>query len=221
MKVWRSHLATLNCHYGKSAWSFFHFLLIIYFMACTNIIFVYQIFTLVKGFILINVPWLAQRTKIYTCLHWKIDHDNLVNRNLQMWIKIWWFISQIGHETTNKGHTPFIIPYTRIAMYSKKFMPNILFVNICSRALSVCLLSVNICEPKWPITNMAWVRAWLCKLQKGCTRFAAASDKVYQLLAHGRWFYLGIPASSTTKNGGHDISEILLKVALNTIYQIK
>jgi hypothetical protein len=106
-------------------------------------------------------------------------------------------------------------------MYSKKFMPNILFVNICSRALSVCLLSVNICEPKWPITNMAWVRAWLCKLQKGCTRFAAASDKVYQLLAHGRWFYLGIPASSTTKNGGHDISEILLKVALNTIYQIK
>ena len=27
-----------------------------------------------------------------------------------------------------------------------------------------------------PITNTAWVR--LCKLQKGCTRLAAASDKV-------------------------------------------
>jgi hypothetical protein len=25
------------------------------------------------------------------------------------------------------------------------------------------------------------------KLQKGCTRLAAASDKAYQLLAHGRW----------------------------------
>ena len=34
-----------------------------------------------------------------------------------------------------------------------------------------------------PITNTAWARAQLCKLQKGCTRLAAASDKVYQLLA--------------------------------------
>jgi hypothetical protein len=63
------------------------------------------------------------------------------------------------------------------------------------------------------ITNTAWVLARLCKLQKGCTRLAAASDKVYQLLAHGRWFS---PASSTTKTGRHDIAEILLKVALNT-----
>ena len=36
---------------------------------------------------------------------------------------------------------------------------------------------------------MAWVRAQLCKLQKGCTR----------------WFSLGTPASSTTKTGGHDM----------------
>jgi hypothetical protein len=47
--------------------------------------------------------------------------------------------------------------------------------------------------------------------------FLAASDKVYQLLAHGRWFSPGTPASSTTKTGRHDIAEILLKVALNTI----
>jgi hypothetical protein len=40
--------------------------------------------------------------------------------------------------------------------------------------------------------------------------------KVYQLLAHGRWFFPGTPASSTTKTGRHDIAEILLKVALNT-----
>jgi hypothetical protein len=45
---------------------------------------------------------------------------------------------------------------------------------------------------------------------------AAASDKVYQLLALGRWFSPGTPASSTTKTGRHDIAEILLKVALNT-----
>jgi hypothetical protein len=67
---------------------------------------------------------------------------------------------------------------------------------------------------------MAWVRARLCKLQKGCTRLTAASDKAYQLLAHGRWFSPGTPASSTTKTGRHDIAEILLKVALSTINQI-
>jgi hypothetical protein len=41
---------------------------------------------------------------------------------------------------------------------------------------------------------------------------------VYQLLAHGQWFSPGISASSTIKT---DIAEILLKVALNTINQIK
>jgi len=34
------------------------------------------------------------------------------------------------------------------------------------------------------------------------------------LLAHGRWFSPGTPASSTAKAGRHDIAEILLKVAL-------
>jgi hypothetical protein len=44
----------------------------------------------------------------------------------------------------------------------------------------------------------------------------AASDKIYQLLVHGRWFSPATPASSTTKTGRHEIAEILLKVALNT-----
>ena len=64
------------------------------------------------------------------------------------------------------------------------------------------------------ITNTAWVRARFVNHKKGCIRLAAASDKVYQLLAHGRWFSPGTPASSTTKTGRHDIAEILLKVAL-------
>ena len=58
-----------------------------------------------------------------------------------------------------------------------------------------------------PITNMAWVRAQFVNYKKRCTRLAAASDKVYQLLAHGQWFS---PASSTTKTGLRDIAEILL-----------
>jgi hypothetical protein len=57
-----------------------------------------------------------------------------------------------------------------------------------------------------------------CKLQKRVHLICShkTSDKVYQLLAHGRWFSSGNPASSTTKTGRHDIAEILLKVALNT-----
>ena len=50
--------------------------------------------------------------------------------------------------------------------------------------------------------------------KEGCTRLAAASDKVYQMLAQGRWFSPDTPTSSTTKTGRHDIAEILLKVAL-------
>ena len=57
--------------------------------------------------------------------------------------------------------------------------------------------------------------------KKECTRLATASDKVYQMLAHSRWLSPGNPASSATKTGRHDIAEILLKVALSTINQIK
>jgi hypothetical protein len=39
----------------------------------------------------------------------------------------------------------------------------------------------------------------LVNYKKGCTRLAAASDKAYQLLAHGRWFSLGNIAESGIK----------------------
>jgi hypothetical protein len=52
-------------------------------------------------------------------------------------------------------------------------------------------------------------------------QLTAASDKVYQLLAQGRWFSPGTPACSTTKTGRHDITEILLKATLNTNIQIQ
>jgi hypothetical protein len=42
-------------------------------------------------------------------------------------------------------------------------------------------------------------------------------DKVCQWLATGRWFSSDTPVSSTNKTDCHDITEILLKVALNTI----
>ena len=44
-------------------------------------------------------------------------------------------------------------------------------------------------------------------------------DKVCQLLVIGQWFSQGTLVSSTNKTDCHDITEILLKVALNTITQ--
>ena len=46
---------------------------------------------------------------------------------------------------------------------------------------------------------------------------ATSYDKAYQWLATGRWFSLNTPASSTNKTDHHEKTEILVKVALNTI----
>jgi hypothetical protein len=43
----------------------------------------------------------------------------------------------------------------------------------------------------------------------------------FQSLATGWWFSQGTPVSSTHKTDCHDITEILLKVAFNTINQPK
>ena len=47
--------------------------------------------------------------------------------------------------------------------------------------------------------------------------YTTLSDKVCQLLSAGRWFSPGTPVSSTNTTDLHDITEILLTVALNTI----
>jgi len=44
-------------------------------------------------------------------------------------------------------------------------------------------------------------------------------DKVCLLLTTGWWFSPGTPVSSNNKTDRHDITEILLKVALNAINQ--
>ena len=54
----------------------------------------------------------------------------------------------------------------------------------------------------------------------GCDRMVVRFVTTYlcnQVLAAGRWFSQGTPISSTNKTDRHNITEILLKVALNTI----
>ena len=62
-------------------------------------------------------------------------------------------------------------------------------------------------------TSMLWV---LISNRMRCTTLC---DKVCQWLATSRWFSPGPPVSSTKKSDRHDITEILLEVALNTIKQ--
>jgi hypothetical protein len=64
-----------------------------------------------------------------------------------------------------------------------------------------------------PITTLLWVRILI---RARCTPLC---DKVCQRLATGLWFSLGSPVSSTNKTDCHNITEILLKVALNIIKQ--
>jgi hypothetical protein len=58
---------------------------------------------------------------------------------------------------------------------------------------------------------MLWVQI---SIRVKCTTLC---DKVCRWLPTGRWFSLGSPVSSTNKTDCHDITEIVLKVALNTI----
>ena len=78
--------------------------------------------------------------------------------------------------------------------------------------------NITIFIPDWinSIEYLIYYGVVFNKLKKWCTQLAAASDKVYQLLAHDRWFSPSTPASSATKTGRQEIAEILLKVALNT-----
>jgi len=63
------------------------------------------------------------------------------------------------------------------------------------------------------ISQLTWVRIRYMRVVFNTTLY----DKVCQWLVAGRWFSPGTPVSSTNKTDRHDITEILLKMAWNTI----
>ena len=85
--------------------------------------------------------------------------------------------------------------------------------------------------PSWSWSYGNWIDNYLCnqclsplKLwvrtqHMGDVLDTTLCDKVCQWLATGRWFSTGTLVSSTNKTDRHVITEILLKVALNTINQ--
>ena len=83
--------------------------------------------------------------------------------------------------------------------------------------------------PSWPWSYGSWIYNYLCNqclsplilwiwisIRVRCT---TVCDKVCQWLATGQWFSQGPPFSSTHKTVCHNITETLLKVALNAIKQ--
>jgi hypothetical protein len=76
---------------------------------------------------------------------------------------------------------------------------NLIYNYLCSQCLSPLML---------------WVRI---SIRARCTTLC---DKVFQWFATGQGFSPGPLVSSTNKTDHHNITEILLKVALNTINQI-
>ena len=75
-------------------------------------------------------------------------------------------------------------------------------------------------KKKYKETNNDLQNARLCRLQKGCTRLAATSDISLPVASPWSVVISGDSGSFTTKTNCHDIAEILLKMALNTINQI-
>jgi hypothetical protein len=81
--------------------------------------------------------------------------------------------------------------------------------------------------PSWSWSYGSWIYNYLCNqwlsplmlwvrilIRARCTTLC---DKVCQWLVTGRWFSPGPPVPSTNKTDCRDITEILLKVVLNTI----
>ena len=78
----------------------------------------------------------------------------------------------------------------------------------------------------WQWSYSSWIYNYLCNqclslmllvripIRLRCTTLC---DKFCQWFTTGRWFSPGPPVSSTNKTDSHDITKILLKVALNTV----
>jgi hypothetical protein len=87
-------------------------------------------------------------------------------------------------------------------------------------------------RPSWSWSYGSWIYNYLClsplrlwvqtPFMARCSLYnITLCDKVCQWLATVRWFSPGTAVSSTNKTDLHDITEILLKVALNNINQTR
>jgi hypothetical protein len=92
--------------------------------------------------------------------------------------------------------------------------------NIKDRATRTTLkLGMNSGTPEGLADRAPLVTPIVLPLNSVPICFTTLCNKVSQCLATGWWFSPDPPVSSTNKTDHHDITEILLEVALNTIKQ--
>jgi hypothetical protein len=87
-------------------------------------------------------------------------------------------------------------------------------ISIRARCTTLCLISniVSLCVSLW----ICYSSTYMYFYYLDCLNRLDISVKVGQWLAAGQWLSLGTPVYPTNKTDHHDITEILLKVALNT-----
>jgi hypothetical protein len=96
-----------------------------------------------------------------------------------------------------------------------------------------CTSITTFTGPSWSWSYGSWIYNYLCNqclsplklwvqtpFRQGVLD-TTLCDKICQLLATGQWFSLDTLVFYTNKTDHHDITEILLKVALNIINQTK
>ena len=117
--------------------------------------------------------------------------------------------------------------YCHIRLHIKR--QNELTTKCKYQALKLGKINQNFYGLSWWWWPDSWIYNYLCNqclsplmlwvqtlFMARCTRYNIC-DKVCQWFAAAQWFSPGIPVSSTNKTDRHDMTEILLKVALNTI----
>ena len=145
------------------------------------------------------------------CQHAK-QHEQLTNRK------------PLNAEMTNTDGTWNIRTVNLAGL--NRLLSRFLEVNRNKQAIQK---TAHIWGHSWSWSYGSWIYNYLCNqflspqtlwvrilLMARCTRYNT-SEKVCQWLATDQWFSLGTPVSFTNKTDRHNITDILLQVALNTI----
>jgi hypothetical protein len=117
-------------------------------------------------------------------------------------------------ENRHKGHLrfPFYLFRTKLVSMEDSFQ----FLTVLSSQYNLKIALNN----NHSLTSPSIYYLWNCEFESRSWRGVldtTSCDKVCQWLATGLWFSPVTPVSSTNKTDRHDITEILLKVALITI----
>ena len=151
--------------------------------------------------------WIVHYQLCFCCVNWK---SKIVATAVES-ITLYWKMFMINQVNETVSSEPLVVSYLHEILYitcqyekwgrrgcDRMVVGFTNYLHVCNQCLSPLML---------------WVRI---SIKARCTTLC---DKVCQWLATGRWFSPGPPVSSTNKTDHHDITEILLKMALNTIKQ--